>query len=108
MRMPPVHLTWKKPLPFWSLFAFPLASTIAASRVVPAYGLYYVISLGCAFFVLLALIESLSTGCIESNWGRLEKKTQPVRYWLQIGIWVAMYICATAFPITIALQQPHA
>ena len=86
MRMPPIHLTWKKPLPFWSLFALPLASMIAAFRVEPTYGLYYVISLGCGFFVLLALIESLGTGCIESNWGRLEKKTQPVRYWLQIGI----------------------
>jgi hypothetical protein len=108
MRIPPVHLTWKKPLPFWSLFAFPLASTIAAFAVDAAYGFYFVISLVCAFFVLLSLIESLASGWIESNWGRLEKKTQPVRYWLQIGIWVAMFVCATAFPITIALRQPHA
>ena len=80
----------------------------AAFMVGSAYGLYYVISLGCAFFVLLSLMESLSAGCIESNWGRLEKKAHPVRYWLQIAIWVAMFICATAFPITIALQQSHA
>jgi hypothetical protein len=107
MRMPPVHLTWKKPLLFWGLFALPLASMIAAFRIEPAYGLYYLISLACAFFVLLSLMESFASGWIESNWGRLDKKTQPVRYWLQIGIWVGMYICATAFPITIALQQPH-
>jgi hypothetical protein len=108
MRMPPVHLVWKKPLPFWGLFVFPLASTIVACIVAPAFSLYYVISLGCAFFVLLSLIASVASGCIESNWGRLPKATQPVRYWLQIAIWVAMAICATAFPITIALQQAHA
>jgi len=105
MRIPPFHLTWKKPLPFWGLFALPLASTIAAFWVGgPTYALYDVISLGCALFVLLSLLESLASGFIESNWGRLGKEANPVRYWLQIGIWAAMYLCATAFPITIALQ----
>jgi hypothetical protein len=105
VRIPAVHLVWKKPRLFWSLFPAPLVSTIAACVIDSLHWWYYVASLLCAFFVLLSEIESLASGRIEDNWGRIEKKDHPIRYWLQIGIWLATWLCAMAFPLTFALLQ---
>jgi hypothetical protein len=107
MRIPPVHLAWKKPRPFWSLFAAPLASATAAVALDPSHFGYYLVSLLCAFFVLLSLIESFASGRIEDSWGRIEKSEHPIRFWLQIGLWIATWLCATVFPLTFCLTSVH-
>jgi len=107
MRIPPVHFVWKKPRPFWSIFPAPLATVVAASVIDSPHGWYYAASLICGFVVLLSLIESLTSGRIDDNWGRIEKKDHPVRFWIQIYLWIATFACATAFPLTFALLQGH-
>ena len=103
MKLPPVQLTKGKSL-FWSIFTAPFASTLTACLLDPWHWYYYVAALGSAYFVLVAIIRSLTTGCIEDRWGRLEKKDHATRYWIQVGVWIAMLICATAFPLAIVLQ----
>lgn len=104
MKLPPIQVIWKQPRPFWGIFPAPLASTIVASILDPVRWFYYVAALGCALFVLLALVHSLTSGRIEDRWGKLEKKDHPTRYWLQIAVWIALLLCATAFPLAIVLQ----
>jgi len=77
MRIPPVHFVWKKPRPFWSIFPAPLATVIAASVIDSPHGWYYAASLICGFVVLLSLIESLTSGRIEDNWGASRRKIIP-------------------------------
>jgi hypothetical protein len=103
MKFPPVQLTKRKPL-FWSIFSVPLASTITSCLLDPWHWYYYVAALGCAYFALLAIMRSLTSGCIEDRWGRLEKKDHPMRFWIQVCVWVAMLLCATAFPLAIILS----
>ena len=107
MKLPPIQVIWKQPRFFWSIFPAPLASTIAASILDPIRWFYYMAALGCALFVLLAIVQSLTTGQIEDNWGRLEKKHHPTRFWIQVAVWFAMLLCATAFPLIIVLQLKH-
>lgn len=104
MKLPSIQVIWKQPRFFWSIFLAPLASTIAASVLDPVRWFYFVTALACAFFVLLAIVQSLTTGRIEDHWGRLEKKYHPTRFWIQIVVWIAMLLCATAFPLVIVLQ----
>jgi MFS family permease len=104
MKLPPIQVTWKQPRLFWGIFLAPLASTIASCILDPVRWFYYGVALGCAFYVLLSLVQSLTTGRIEDRWGRLEKKDHPARYWIQIAVWIAMLLCATAFPLAIVLQ----
>ena len=107
MQIPPVHLIWKKPRQFWRVFPAPFISAIAAWVIDAPHWFYYAVSLVCAFVVLLSLIESLASGRIDDNWGRIEKREHPVRFWIQIWLWIATLLCATAFPLTFALLQGH-
>lgn len=108
MKLIPVHFIWKKPRAFWSVFAAPLLSTFAGCLIDPPHWFSYAATLSCSFIVTLTIVESLSTQRIEDNWGRLEKKDHPRRYWIQVSIWIAMLICATAFPIVFAWARTRA
>jgi hypothetical protein len=105
MRMPPIHLDWKKPRQFWPFFTVIFASTAAGCAIDPPHRYYYLASLFGAFFVLLDVIESLASARIADNWGRIERKDHPIRYWLQIGIWLALLLAATITPLAYALMQ---
>ncbi|MBK9991653.1 MAG: hypothetical protein IPP19_13200 [Verrucomicrobia bacterium] len=104
MKLPPIQVIWKQPRFFWSIFPAPLASSVVASILDTARWLYYIAALGCALFVLLSIVQSLTTGRIEDHWGHLEKKYHPTRFWIQVAVWTAILLCATAFPLTISLQ----
>jgi len=105
MKLTPIHLIWKKPRAFTAVFAAPVLSASFSLLIDRPHWPYCLAMLGCAFVVTLTLIESLSTGCIEDNWGRLKRKDQPTRYWLQVGVWIAMYLCATLFPVIYAFKK---
>lgn len=104
MKLTPIHLVWKKPLPF----AAPALSASISLWIDRPHWPYYLVLLGSSFVVSLTLIESFSTGCIEDNWGRLRRQDQPTRYWLQVSIWMALYLCTTVFPLVYALKKVNA
>ena len=105
MKLTPIHLVWKKPLVFAAAFVAPALSTGLSLLIDLAHWPYFMAMISCAFVVTLTLIESLSTGCIQDNWGRLKRKDHPARFWLQVGVWSAMYLCATIFPLLYALKK---
>lgn len=107
MKLPPIQVIWKQPRFFWGIFPAPLATSIVASILDPDRSFYYLAALGCAFFVLLSIVQSLTTGRIEDHWGHLEKKYHPTRFWIQVAVWIAILLCATTFPLVIVLQLKH-
>ncbi|MFT3870103.1 MAG: hypothetical protein QM715_16775 [Nibricoccus sp.] len=103
MKIAPVHLIWKKPRVFIPAFAPPLLGATFGLIYSCKYWPYHVAILGSAFVVTLTLIESLATGQIEDNWGRLTRRDHPQRYWVQVVVWLALYLCTIATPVVIAI-----
>lgn len=97
------QLIRQKPGLFTAAYLPTVLSTAAGFKLVPDLWLYFLVSLGGALLVTLSLLRALVAGAIDDRWGKMEKSEHPVRFWLQVWVWIAMLVCSAAFPVAASL-----
>lgn len=101
------QLVHQKPGLFTAAFLPTVLSTAAGLKMAPSLWLYFLFSLGGAYLVTVSLLRALISGAIEDHWGRMEKAWHPIRFWIQIWVWIALLVCSAAFPVAASLVLRH-
>jgi hypothetical protein len=108
MKLRTSELIKQRPFLFWGTFAPPTLATVAGIRMVPDFWLYFLGSLVGIYFLSVNVVKAYALGAIVDRWGILLRAEHPVRYWIQVGTWIAMLVSAFFFPIAVILYgRPH-
>jgi hypothetical protein len=91
---------------FWALYVFPVGASIIATVIFPKlWFAYYFLGLPCSLFGLIKVVSDWDLRVSEDNWGRFERDTQPIRYWMNQGIWTLAWLIVSSSSVLVALQK---
>jgi hypothetical protein len=106
--LPLRDLVRTSPWPVVAILVIPAASVVAASLIHRFSWFYLLIpGLGCLLVGTMQW-QSLQTGVIEDNTGRVMRRHHPFRFWCKFAIWTVAYLFAASFPLFYALQESAA